>query len=152
MKLLWIGIAGPALVTTWLGGATASGINQPDGKHSWLPSLTTSAWAEDASAQGKDDSFWRGAKIVFGVGKDESRYRVIVGSYKSKAEATSMLEKAKKVAPDLNVFIGEPQPNNEYFPVVASGYLPYPAAKKIKDDVSEALSVKDVYLSPYQYR
>jgi hypothetical protein len=152
LKLLWLGVAAPALVTTWLGGQYPGKLDPNDFQtHSWiLPTLTTSAFAADADI-GDSSGFWRGAKIVFGIGKDQSRYHVVVGSYKTRSEATTMLERVHKVLPNLNVYTAEPKPGNDYYGVIVGPELPFPEAQKLRDEISDKLNIKDAYLSRYPF-
>lgn len=150
MKLLAMAISAPALITTWLGGATADTRRFPK---SFGDLLAPAAFAQDTSATKSDSGFLDGVKIFFGIGKDESRYRVVVGSFTNQTQAALFAEKVKREAPGLNVYVGERQPNNEYYPVVVGGYLPYPEARRLRDDVSALPSVRDAaYLSPYRWR
>jgi hypothetical protein len=146
MKLLAIAVSAPALVTTWLGGARADHIS--------LNWIVPSAYAQEMNQQPpkSKSEFWEGFLLPLGYGKDDSRYRVVAGSFKNKTDAALLLEKIKKEAPALKVYVGEKQPDNEFYPVVVSDYLPYPEAKKIKEKIENLDSVSGVYLSPYKWR
>jgi len=144
MKLLGLGVAAPALVTTWLGGQYAADA-QNQTKSSWLPSLVSTAYAADMSVQ--SNGFWRGAGIVFGIGKDQTRFHVVVASYPTRGEATAMLEKVHKLLPDLNVYIAEPRAGNNFYAVIVGSDLPFSEAQELRDEISEKLNVKDTYLS-----
>lgn len=150
MKLLWLGVAAPALVTTWLGGQSSGDYaTNKTGPKTWIPSLVSNAFAADGPTVSRSDGFWRGAGIVFGVGKDQSKYRVVVGSYPSRAEATAMLERVHKTIPGLNVFTAEPKPGNSFYGVVVGPELPFGDAQKLRDELSDKLNIKDTYLSRY---
>jgi hypothetical protein len=157
MKLLWLGVAAPALITTWLGGQYAGDLTNQSThqdpvthqeKHNWIPSLITNAYAADGPTV-QTNGFWRGAAIVVGIGKDQSRYRVVVGSYPNRVQATEMLEKIHKAVPDVNVFTADPKPNNDFYGVIVGDPLPFPDAEKLRDEISDKLNVKDAYLSRY---
>jgi hypothetical protein len=148
-KLLGLGVAAPALVTTWLGGQYPGDLNGThSGKKSWLPEITTSAFAADGPIASTSD-FWKGAGIVFGIGKDQTRYRVVVGSYPSREQAIAMLERVRKVIPDAPVFTADPKPGNNFYGVVVGPELPFNEAQKLRDELSEKLNIKDTYLSRY---
>ena len=151
MKLLAIAVSAPALITTWLGGARADASAFTNGSRA---ALISQALADDGTRP-NNSAFWQGFLLPLGYGKDDSRYRVVVGSFTNRTEAALLAEKIKKENPSLTVFVGEPQPSNPYSPVIVGGYLPYPEASKLKESISGLSSVKDVkdiYLSPYKYR
>lgn len=157
MKLLAIAVSAPAIVTTWLGGTKPAAAVQPNMPRAHLEYIlpVSSAYAADESilpAVKSSGGFWEGFRTPLGFGKDESRYRVIVGSYKNRTDAAQTVERIKKEDSTLNAFVGERQPNNEFYPVVVGGYLPYPQASELKARVESLSSVKDAYLSPYQWR
>ena len=90
MKLLAIAVSAPALITTWLGGAT------PDTSAATkrvaeivLPIASAEAAEANSTKSQASSGFWEGFKIPFGIGKDEQRYRVVVGSFKDPAAAAA---------------------------------------------------------------
>jgi SPOR domain len=157
IKLIAIAVAAPAMFTNASGGAKAT-FSSFFGVVTELVSPVSTAYAADGNAQWNaptESSILNGVKIFFGVGKDQSRYRVVVGSFTNPEKAAPLVEKIKKEAPNLDVFVGQPQPNNPYYPVVIGGYLDYPNPVKLKDQVSQLDALKginDIYLSPYPYR
>jgi hypothetical protein len=74
----------------------------------------------------------------------------VVGSFKDPGAAAVKAMQINKVAPTWKVTVGERRLFNEYYPVVIGGFAPYPAAKALKDQVSEKLGTDDVYLAPSQ--
>ena len=151
MKLLAIAVSAPALITTWLGGARADVSVLSNGVQA---SLISQALADDGT-RANNSAFWQGFLLPLGYGKDDSRYRVVVGSFTNRTEAALLAEKINKENPNLGAFVGERQPSNPYSPVIVGGYLPYPEASKLKESISglnAVKDVKDIYLSPYKYR
>lgn len=145
LKLLAIAVAGPALITTWAGGATAA--------TKFSLNMIDSAYAADAAVTTNQDvSVGNAIKLFFGIGKDDDRFRVVVGSYKDRTEAALVVERIKKEDPALVVFVGERQPNNQFYPVIVGDYVSYPEATKLKDRVQSLNAVSGAYLSPYRYR
>jgi hypothetical protein len=140
VKLAAIAVSAPALITTWAGGATSVTKFSLD----FIPS----AYAAENVTRADGPSIVDGVKLFFGVGKDDSRYHVIVGSFKSTDEAASLVKKVKSEDPTLNVYVGARAPGNDHYPVVVGDYLPYPEALKLKDKVLKFNSVEDAYLSP----
>jgi hypothetical protein len=142
LKLLAIAVAAPALITTWAGGAT---------------SVTKFAFSfiDQASAQTQMQNavvkpgLGDGIKLWFGIGRDEQKYRVVVGSFKKPEDALLAATKINKTAPDLKAFVGEKAPGNDYYAVVISDFLTYPDAKKVLERASKIDAVDDAYLSPY---
>jgi SPOR domain len=148
MKLLAIAVSAPALITTWLGGAI------PDTqKHAalFLWPITSAEAAEQTAKQSSASAFWEGFKIPFGIGKDEQRYRVIIGSFKDPAIAAAKADQVNKIDPSLKASVGDKRMFNDYYPVVVGGYAVYPEARALKDKVADKLGIDDVYLAPYQF-
>jgi hypothetical protein len=153
MNLLAIAVAAPAIVTTWLGGDRADTFTSRKKISEWTTPVTVAQAADTERFNwGSSSGFWEGFKIPFGIGKDKQRYRVIAGSYKNPVEAARKAEQITRMAPELEAFVGERQPNNEYYPVVIDGYQLYPDASALKDRVNKLLSIDDAYLSPYPFR
>lgn len=150
IKLLALAVAAPALFTTAAGGT------RPDYSRLRMASINfiqPAAAAETVqSARSQGISVTDGLKQFFGIGRDTSRYRVVVGSYKDASEAAIIAERLKKAISNQPVYVGERQPGNEYYPVVIGGFQPYPEASALKDKAVEATGVKDTYLSPYTGR
>jgi len=145
VKLLAIAVAAPALITTWAGGATSA--------TKFAFSFVSTAYAADAAADsGEKVSIGNGLKLFFGIGKDEERYHVVAGSYKSKTDAALVAEKIIKKEPLLPVFIGERRPNNEFYPVIVGTYSSYSEAAKIKDKVKDLNLTPEPYLTPYRFQ
>jgi len=144
VKLLAIAVAAPALITTWAGGATSA--------TKFAFNFVSPAIAADASvAVNENVTVGNALKLFFGIGKDEERYRVVVGSYKDRTDAAIVAEKITKRDPSLKVFIGEKRPNNDFYPVIVGGYVPYSEAAKLKDRVKDFSITPEPYLSPYRF-
>ena len=161
MKLLAIGVAAPALITTWAGGATpdhppinAGGANSAHLIDNF--SLVSPAFAqENINPKNRGNlNATRAIKLFFGIGKQDQRYWTIVGSYRE-----SELEQARESAaainqadPSFGAFVGKNQPGNPYFPVIVGSYLPYSKANKLKERALALDVVTDAYLSAYPDR
>jgi len=89
--------------------------------------------------------------LPLGYGKDEQRYRVIVGSFKDEIAAAKKAEQINKIDPALKASVGDKRMFNDYYPVVIGDYRAYPEARALKDKVSEKLNTDDVYLAPYRF-
>ena len=153
MKLLAIAVSAPALITTWLGGATPDTTGATKHVVEIIMPISSAAAAETTveKPQATTSGFWEGFKIPFGIGKDEQRYRVIVGSFKDPAAAAAKAEQINKIDPSLKATVGDKRLFNDFYPVVVGGYAVYPEARALKDKVSEKLDTDDVYLAPYQF-
>jgi hypothetical protein len=145
MKLLAIAVAAPAIITTWLGGSGPPGLVRA--LQGWNLFFTPALAQQDWEGSGLSP-FWKGFWTPFGYGKDEQRYRVIAGSFQSRADAEQKVAEIKKLGIP-NAFVGNPMPGNAYFPVVVSEYLPFTVAVKIKTQVNKLLDIDDAYLSPF---
>jgi hypothetical protein len=151
MKLLAIAISAPALITTWLGGVSPDTSSSRAKRVAEYVMPISSAQAAEANSKAGSSGFWEGFKIPFGIGKDEQRYRVVVGSFKDPSAAAAKAEQINKLDPTLKATVGDKRLFNEYYPVVVGGYAVYPEARALKEKVSEKLNTDDVYLAPYQF-
>jgi hypothetical protein len=142
VKLLAIAVAAPALITTWAGGATTAT------KFTW--SIFSPAYAESSNPTNQKSAVGEAVKLWFGIGRDEQQYRVVVGSFKDPAAAASKAAQINKVDPTWKATVGDRRLFNEYYPVVIGGFASYPAAKALKDSVSDKLGTDDVFLAPSQ--
>jgi hypothetical protein len=153
MKLLVMAISFPALATTYMGGAKAD-IGSSLGKLTSL-SIIGSAQAADATIPSASTSnsskFWEGFLLPLGYGKDDQRYRVVVGSYKDKTAAEAKAADINKTDPSLNASVGDRRLFNDYYPVVVGKYAVYPQASALKAKVKDQLGIDDAYLAPYEY-
>jgi hypothetical protein len=154
MKLLAIAISAPALVTTYMGGAKAE-IPAVSNKavSEYISPISTAQAADSDSAGSKVSSsgFWNGFLLPLGYGKDEQRYRVVVGSFKDETAAAKKAEQINKIDPTLKASVGDKRIFNDFYPVVVGDYAAYPQARALKEKVSEKLDTDDVYLTPYKF-
>lgn len=142
MKLLAIAVAAPALITTWAGGATAAT------KFAFGIVDTAVAGDETGTATDNQVSVGNALKLFFGIGKDEERYRVVVGSFKDKSDAAIFADKIRKTNPGVEVYVSERRGENEFFPVIVGGYASYPEASNLRSKIRDATGIRDVFLSP----
>jgi hypothetical protein len=145
IKLLAIAVAAPALFTTAAGGASAERTKRFSDLFG--VSAAHAQTVKKSEAEATSISLTDGVKQFFGIGRDETRYRVIVGSFKDKTQAAITASRLKTALPELNVYVGERQPTNDYFPVMVGDYLRYPDASALKDKAIELTGIKDTYLS-----
>lgn len=159
MKLLAIGVAAPALITTWAGGAVPDQIPQPamdvPGRagllQEFLP-ITPALAQTGVTRQQPDVSVTQGVKLFFGIGKQEQRYWVIVGSYDTETEAARKAAIINAEAPEMKAFVGKRRPDNVYYPVLVGDYLPLAEANELMLRATALESVKEAYLSVYADR
>lgn len=143
MKLLTMAISAPAIITTLAGGETHA--------TKWaLDLLSTPAYAQVQTADQTTSrgSLLDGVRLWFGIGKEDQRYRVVIGSFKDEIAAKAKADQVNKQFPDLKAFVGERRLFNDYYPVVVGGFSSYPQAKALKESVAEKTGIEDVYLSP----
>lgn len=146
MKLLTMAVSAPAIITTLAGGETTA--------TKWaFDMLASPAYAQGAvQTTVAKPSVADGIKLWFGIGKDEQRYRVVIGSYKSEGAAVAKAAEANKLLdPTLKAVVGDKKLFNDYYPVIVGGYASYPAARALRAKVSEKLETDDVYLSPFSW-
>jgi len=147
LKLLAIGVAAPALITTWAGGI------KTDSQIALNSIVIDSAYAAEVDSQttSQERSFGSkivdGVKIFFGVGKEIERYWVIVGSFKDRKEAQEYADLINQKRDDLNAFVGIKVPPNQYYPVIVGHYAPLSEAKVVKEKALKLDIIKDAYLS-----
>ena len=89
-------------------------------------------------------------KLFFGIGKDDTLYHVIVGSYKTTDEAAAKAASVKAANPTFNVYVGNRLPGNPYYPVVIGDDIGYSSAKALKDKLSVLPETSEAYISPGQ--
>jgi hypothetical protein len=159
LKLLALGVAAPAMITTFAGGPK-SDINQAGNeKAGWYEMINpvTSAFAQSSqpnSQQCPQSSLAEGAKLFFGVGQNvaSDKYWVVVGSHKNQAQAESQAAEINKQDPSMKAFVGKRAPCNEYYPVIVGDYLPRVDAEAIRKKAMKLNAVEDSYLSAFPSR
>jgi SPOR domain len=156
IKLFAIGLAAPAVITTLAGGPKQSPPPPPvistPGPAGWNfdIGIVTTAHAQTASSPcASGPSLIQGLKIFFG---EPRRYYVIVGGYKSKAEADAKAKEVNEEDPTVKAFVGKRKPCNDYYPVVVGDYLPQDEASKLLQKAKKLDSADNVYLSDYPDR
>jgi hypothetical protein len=144
-KLFVMGIAAPALFTTLSSGKAVQTLADY-----WSIS---SAYAQAESihiTKNESVSVIEGIKLFLNITQPEPKYRVIVGSFKSQTEAALKAQAINVEAPRFKAFVGERMPNNEFYPVVVSDYLPLSQALKVQSNALKLKAVEGAYLSPYR--
>ena len=147
LKLLAIGVAAPALITTWAGGI------KTDSQIDLVSLKVDSAYASDNISQDASGrkSFGTkiadGVKIFFGVGKEVKRYWVIVGSYKDRKKAKAFADLINQKKDKLDAFVGPRIPPNQYYPVIVGRYAPLSEARLIQAEALKLDIIKEAYLS-----
>jgi hypothetical protein len=161
LKLLAMGLAAPALITTMAGGVRAP-ISQPIAPHTvgpagWyfpLPAINT-ALAADArpTTISQATAIERGVGAFFGAGKGEIRYWVIAGSFKDKSAAEALANSINKQDPSMKAFVGKRIPGNEFYPVIVGDFSTLEDARKLQDSASHLKGLDDQpYLSAFPDR
>ena len=148
LKLLALGVAAPALITTWAGGV------KTDSQIALNSIMNNAAYAAEVRSQSSPQQINFGSKIVdgvkifFGVGKEIKRYWVVVGSYQDRKKAQEYADLINQKSKDLNAIVGFKVPPNPYYPVIVGHYATLSEAKLIKEKALKLDMIKDVYLSP----
>jgi sporulation related protein len=157
LKLLAMGVAAPALITTMAGGAKTKIPESPSLPRADLLSPIGSAHAApfpriDAAPNvvtlAQASSIQQGVELFFGV----QRYWVIVGSFKDKSEAEAMAARINASGGSLRAFAGKRQPNNEFYPVIVGDYVPLAEANQLREAAFKLPGVREAYLSAYPDR
>ena len=133
-RLFVLGIAAPALFTTLSSGKSIQAAAD-------LFSVTPAYAQTQLVTKTENVSVVEGIKLFLNLSQPEPRYRVVVGSFKDRTAAALRAEVIRKEAPTLSVFVGERQPENEFYPVVVGGYVTLTEALKIQDGVLKMKSV-----------
>lgn len=156
LKVLAIGIAAPAMITTYAGGTKTEEDSKTD-LNSFNLKIIGTAFAEEepSSTVIKEktviDKVTDGVKFFFGYGKKIKQYWVIVGSYTDEKEAEKFANLINQKDKSLKAFVGLKIPPNKYYPVIVggySGYLPYSTAEQLRQKALELDIINDAYLSP----
>jgi hypothetical protein len=136
IKLIAIGVAAPALITTWAGGGKS-----PPERIAALdaPTYTETAWRPDANLrllQGgeewpeveRESPIWRGIKHFFNA--YEVRYWVVVASFLSRARAEAFADRVRDYPPMRQAYIGFDRFGLAYIPVFAAPGEPLEDARR----------------------
>lgn len=129
LKLLAIGIAAPAMITTWAGDS------QPYQSADVLDLVISSAYADSPASQEEASPIMDGVRLFFGIGKEIERYKVVVAKYDNKAEARQKASQINQQHGDLQTIVG--QPMNGQYPVILDSYLTLSQAKTLKSRAEE---------------
>lgn len=153
MRLLAMGVAAPALITTWAGGAKPTSSSQPSkiGPAGFfdLGPIST-AYADTGRVYVAQSDISQSIRLFFGEGKIDQKYWVVVGSYRDKDEAAAKATSLNAQRPGLQAFVGKRQPNNDYYPVIIGEFVALPEARRLQD-VARQIGLEP-YLSTYADR
>ncbi len=129
LKLLAIGVAAPAMITTWAGDS------QPYQSADVLDLVINSAYADSPASQEEASPILDGVRLFFGIGKEIERYKVVVAKYENKAEARQKASQINQQHSDLQAIVG--QPVSGQYPVILDSYLTLSQAKTLKSRAEE---------------
>ena len=164
MKLLAMGVAAPAMITTFAGGSHPAENGAAGGIETGVLELIVPgsvAYADEHLASDAvrepsslieqkqaQPSVVQGLKLFFGYGKELPRYRVIVGSFADVGNAHRLAEEINKQDPELRAYVAAQQPESGFYRVAVGDYLMIEEARAVQQR-AEALSVVDEsWLSP----
>jgi len=165
IKLFAIGVAAPAIITTYSGGVKlADGTSETQLQREKIEfSLITAVHAEATKSMPQDSllqmqeqrsektaaqQITDGVKIFFGYGKTIKRYWVIVGSYEDEITAQKMVDSINTRDPVLDAFVGIRNASGIY-PVIVGGASPLieREAYQIKRKALELDIISEAFLS-----
>ena len=176
MKLLAIGVAAPALVTTWAGAAAPDRARPPvhaviqtapaalPAAAGWL-FISPAMAADGTAAPGTGVSIKQGLRSFFGLRPDDDpsdvrvpaappaqRYWVAVGSFDNHQSAAVLANRLNGLDPALHAFVGKPRPNSATVPVIVGDYAGVDQANALLQKVQREAGVSDGFLDPYPDR
>jgi hypothetical protein len=137
-------LAGAAF--TSIGTTALPGINKLMKRVDIAPISVAYGATDTTTCNEPNFSILTGVKQFFGL--DETAYRVIAGSFKSRYEAEALANKINKEDPSLAAFVGERAPCNEFYPVIVGP--PASTLEEAKKTESKALkldSIPGAYIS-----
>lgn len=150
LKLLAMGVAAPALVTTWAGGSVSDETGtMVASRGAVLGQLlpVTPAQAQEGKLQlAGGPSVGEGVRLFFGVGKGEPRYAVVVGEHGSMADAQRQLKRLEAESPGVAAYV-EPAPSASTYRVLVGDYPSYDTAERVRGEVDRLPSVHDATVS-----
>lgn len=142
-QLLAIGVAAPAIITTFAGGTKGGEFEAA------LLAPVTAAHAQ-APVEERErtvlDRIEKGVGYFFGYGREVKNYWVVVGSFPDRDQAQKKADEINRESSDLSAFVGF-QSKQGIWPVIV-GYGTYGEAKTIKEKALNLDSVDDAFLSP----
>ena len=106
------------------------------------------SYAENQEKCVGDSAFMKGFKAFFGSREYYDKYAVVVASGTTRAEAQTKANAVNIEDPTLKLRVGPRACDNDYYPVLATDYLPLTDAKPILEKVRKLKSASDAYLSP----
>jgi hypothetical protein len=106
------------------------------------------AFADDEQKCVGDSAFVKGFKAAFGVRTQYDKYAVVVASGKNPDDAQAKLKTIAAQNSNLTLRVGPRACDNDYYPVLASDYLPLSDAKALLDKVRKSSGVSDAFLAP----
>lgn len=134
LKLLAIGVAAPAMITTWAGDS------QPYQSADTLDLFISSAYADPDTPTQDASPVVDGIRMFFGIGKEIERYMVIAARFDNKSDARQKANQINQQHSDMQAIVG--QTINNQYPVVLDSYLTLSQAKALKSR-AEQLGIND---------
>jgi hypothetical protein len=110
--------------------------------------VTPAYAAQDIHTCVGDSAFAKGFKAFFGLRDHFDKYAVVVASGKSVEDAKNKMDDISAKSPSLTLRIGPRPCDNDYYPVLATDYLPLDEAKAALDKIRKSSGVTDAFLSP----
>jgi hypothetical protein len=150
LKLLAMGVAAPALVTTWAGGTAQDGpgTNIAGAAAPVIGQLlpVTPAFAQERPQLAQAPNIGQGVRLFFGIGKQEPRFTIVVGEHDSLADAEMQVKTLKAESPGLEILAAGPTAEGTYR-VVVGDYASFEAAERVRDEIDRLQSVEDATVS-----
>jgi hypothetical protein len=145
IKLLAIGVAAPALITTFAGGEKSLRLTD-------LSPMAAAYAADSPSKQANDEGLpgkiVRGLGFALGVGRAPQRYWVVVGSFQNRETAEDFsrtIDFELKEQPSLanqGAFVGIQNPTSKVYPVIVGAYSPYAEAERLRTQVTALPTIR----------
>jgi SPOR domain len=164
-KLLAMGVAAPALITTMgpiaqpgpAASSTPPAVNHNIGPAGWsfpLSPIGIAIAANNDFRMAEATAIQKGVEAFFGAGKGEPRFWVIVGSFRDKTAAETLVSNINEQNPSMKAFVGKRMPNNEFYPVIVGDFVTLSEATRLRDAASQlsSLNGQQPYLSSYPDR
>lgn len=126
-KLLAIGVAAPALITTWIGGDFNIGTEDKDSRRAALEQVAPHVRAIPAAFVPVSETWpdveresllLRGIKRFLNI--YDARYWVIIASFTDRDDAVAFADRVRGYPPTRQVYVGIIGPWSSYFPVFAA--------------------------------
>lgn len=144
--LFFIGMIGTSLLVPLLPGLQGGGKTT-----GWFfddPQFITSAYAQSGEQCVGDTAFSKGFKAFFGVRDRYDKYAVVVASGKNPSDAQAKLKALSAEDASFKFRVAPRACDNDFYPVLASDYLPLEEAKPLLERAKKLKVSPDAYLTP----